>query len=421
MNFYDLFSDVPENLVVVSPTYIVEAATDAYLQVTMRTREEIVGKHFLKEAFPEKDITYEENPVKLALDQTVASKTPMVMEVIRYDLIIPEEEGGGYKELYWETSYIPGLDKDGNVKYIIQKAVNVTERELAKRAQLESETKFKELTNAVPQIIYTFDVDGKLTYLNARWEKYTGITAEEAIKSEEGWFLAIHPEDLPGALIKTKESFKKGAEFQMELRRKGRDGNYRWFLSKITPIRLEGKGDIIMWVGSSTDIHITRQMVQELEQTNEKMAELADQVQLALTKAEDQRLTLETLIMQAPATFAIVKGPEHKFELVNPHYQKLFPNRQLLGKTVAEAMPEVVEQGFVKILDKVLETKEPFVAYEVPIKLDMDNSGEAKDHYFTLTYHPMIENEKATGIIAFGYEVTDVVKLKEELQKLTQA
>lgn len=418
MNFFDLFNDVPENLVVVSPDYIVEAATDAYLQVTMRTREEIVGKHFLKEAFPEKDIPYEENPVKHALDQTLASKNPMVMDVIRYDLVIPEEEGGGYKELYWETSYIPGLDKEGNVKYIIQKAVNVTERELAKRGQLESEIKFKELTNAVPQIIYTFDANGKLTYINDRWEKFTGISAEEVIESEEGWFLAIHPDDLPGVLTKVKECFKIGVEFQTELRRKSKEGNYRWFLSKITPIRLEGKNEILMWVGSSTDIHTTRQMVHELVQTNEQMAEMADQVQAALNKAEDRRLTLERLIMQAPAIFAITLGPEHRFDLVNPHYQSLFPKRQLVGKTVAEAVPEVVDQGFVQILDDVYNTKEPFVAHEIPVVLDWNNSGKEEAHYFTTTYQPLLEGDKAIGIICFGYEVTDKVKLKEELEKL---
>ena len=421
MNFFDLFSDVPENLVVVSPEYTVLAATDAYLKVTMRNREDIVGKHFLKEAFPEKDIPYEENPVKIALDQTLHSKASMVMDVIRYDLAIPEEEGGGYKELYWETSYIPGLDGDGNVKYIIQKAVNVTERELAKRLQKETESKFRIMTNMIPQLIYTNDAAGKLTYLNERWERYTGLSAAEVMQSEEGWITAVHPDDREEVLKKAKESFQAGTEFQIELRIRDKDGNYRWFLSRNAPVKLEGKDEIFMWVGSSTDVHSTKLMVQELLQANEQMSVMADQVQAALQTAENRRLIVENLIMQAPAIFAITKGPEHRFELVNPHYQGLFPHRELLGKTVEEAVPEVVEQGFVKILDNVLTTKEPFIAEEIPVILDWDNSGKEEAHYFTTTYQPLMEGNKAVGIIVFGYEVTDKVKLKEELERLAPA
>jgi PAS domain S-box-containing protein len=406
MNFFDLFSDVPENLVVVSPEYTVLAATDAYLKVTMRNREDIVGKHFLKEAFPEKDIPYEQNPVKRALDQTLQSKTPMVMDVIRYDLAIPEEEGGGYKELYWETSYIPGLDPEGNVNYIIQKAVNVTERELAKRLQKETESKFRIMTNMIPQLIYTNDAEGKVTYLNERWERYTGLSAAEVMGTEQGWLLAVHPEDREEVLKKAQDNFRAGTEFQVELRIRDKDGNYRWFLSKNAPVKMEGKDEIIMWVGSSTDVHSTKQMVQELLQANEQMSALADQVQTAFQTAENRRLTLERLIMQAPAIFAVTSGPEHRFELVNPHYQGLFPHRELLGRTVAEAVPEVIEQGFIKILDEVLQTKKPFVASEIPVVLDWDNSGKEEAHYFTTTYQPLMNGEEAIGIIVFCYEVT---------------
>lgn len=125
-----------------------------------------------------------------------------------------------------------------------------------------------------------------------------------------------------------------------------------------------------MWVGSSTAIHSTKEMVAELLHANQQLETLSDQVQKAYSSAESQRLTLERLIMQAPAIFAILKGPTHRFDLVNPHYQRLFPKRNLVGKTAAEAVPEIVDQGFIQILENVFQTGTPFVADEIPVQAD---------------------------------------------------
>ncbi|MBK0403563.1 PAS domain-containing protein [Adhaeribacter sp. BT258] len=415
MDFFELFSNVPESLVVVSPEYKVLAATDAYLKVTMRTREEIVGLHFLKEAFPEKDVPYEENPVKIALDKTLQSKEVLVMDVIRYDLVIPEEEGGGYKELYWETSYIPGLDKDGNVKYIIQKAVNVTELELARQARKTSEEKFKFLTDAVPLMIHTADAEGNCTYVNQRWLDYTGLN-EDALMGKN-WFKVFHPEDLEAIKTRSEEALANNTELQAELRVKDKEGNYRWHLMRSTPMKDES-GKVLLRVGSTYDIHSTKQMVQELLESNEQMSVLSDQLQTAFQEVEDKRQTLENLIMQVPAVINILRGPEHRFELVNPQYQRLFPNRQLLGKTTAEALPEAVEQGFIQILDNVYNTRKPFIALEMPFVSDWEDNGNVQEHYFTISYLPLIEKGEVAGIITFGYIITDKVKIRKELEAL---
>ena len=124
-------------------------------------------------------------------------------------------------------------------------------------------------------------------------------------------------------------------------------------------------GKIIMWAGSCTDIHDMRQMVQELLETNEQMSVLSDQVHLAYKQAEAERKILENLIMQAPAFFCLLDGPEHRYKLVNDKYQQLFPKRQLEGRTVAEAVPEVIEQGFIEVLDNVYNTGKEFVAEEI--------------------------------------------------------
>ena len=391
-------------MVVVSPDdYKILAASDAYLNVTMRSLDDIVGKRFLIEAFPDRSIAYEENPVKKSLDKALQTKKPDHLNVIRYDIPKPEAEGGGYDIRYWEASHSPVLNNQGEVEYIIQHTSDVTDREMARMALSESEEKFRFMAETMPQLIFTTNASGQLTYLNQRWENYTGIPVKVLL--HDGWRDIIHPDDLPVIEARWQKAYQNLDDYQAEMRKKHKDGQYRWHLCRALPM-LDEKGNVLMWVGNCTDIHDTRQMVEELVTTNEEMARLSDQVQVAYSKAESERKTLERLIIKAPAFFCILKGPDHRYELVNDNYQRLFPNRQLLHKTVAEAVPEVIEQGFIKVLDDVYQTGKDFVADKITVKLDQHNTGQLEDVKLSFIYQPLAdENDKIYGILVCGFEV----------------
>ncbi|WP_205500137.1 PAS domain-containing protein [Rufibacter psychrotolerans] len=417
MEFFDYFINVPENIVIVSPEFKILAATNLYLKTTMRRREEIMGKVFVKEVYQDPGVSFDENPVIISIRKAIATKQVDYLDVLRYDLERSAQEGGGFEARYWEASHTPVLDEAGNVRFVIQNTHDVTERELAKQASKVSEEKFKFLTDAVPQLIHTAEPDGACTYVNQRWLDYTDLPFEEFLGS--GWQKVIHPDDIYQVKNRQKEAVYAEMEFQAELRIRDKEGSYRWHLVRSLPMK-DQSGKVLMRVGSANDIHSTKLMVQEILESNEQMSLLSDQVQQAYQKAEDQRQTLERLIMQAPAIFAILKGPEHRFELVNPQYQQLMPGRELTGKTVAEALPEVVAQGFVGILDNVFTTGKPFVAEEIGVELDWHNTGQTETAYFTTTYQPLFEADQVTGIIVFGYNVTDKVKLRQELETLRQ-
>ncbi|RNI23587.1 PAS domain-containing protein [Rufibacter latericius] len=417
MDFSNLFQHVPDNLVVITPDFTIVAATDAYLQTTMRTREEIIGLHFLLEAFPDKNYSFDENPVRKSIDRVFQTKQVDHMDLVRYTLTRPAAEGGGDYESIWEASHTPLLDQEGNIEYIIQKTSDVTEREKAKLAHRESENKFRIMTDTVPQLIYTVSPEGQVTFVNERFVKYTGVSAQDTMASPTGFLDAIHPEDKEIFLTRAQESFQKQVEFQAELRLRDREGNYRWFVKKCSPVTLPS-GQVSLWVGSATDIHATKQMVQELLESNEQMAFLSDQVHAALQKAESERKTLENMILTAPAIFCTLTGPEHRYDLINPYYQALFPERELKGKTVKDAVPEAAEQGFVDLLDNVYRTGTPFSADEILFHRKHQDTGEQEDLYLTLNYQPIFgENMTIIGILVFGYEITEHVKLRERLQK----
>ncbi|MEO7523240.1 MAG: chemotaxis protein CheB, partial [Ferruginibacter sp.] len=119
---------------------------------------------------------------------------------------------------------------------------------------------------------------------------------------------------------------------------------------------------------------------------------------------------ITNLYMNAPAFVCTFRGPKHIYELVNPSYQKLFGSRKIVGKPIMVALPELKGQGFDKILDNVYNTGEIFVASELLIWLAPDEGLEPAERYFNFSYQPIYnEVNKITGILVFGYEVTDEV------------
>jgi signal transduction histidine kinase len=132
---------------------------------------------------------------------------------------------------------------------------------------------------------------------------------------------------------------------------------------------------------------------------------------------ELERSRLAYVFQQAPAFLAVVRGPKHVFELVNDAYYQLVGHRELLGKPVAEALPEVAVQEFLGLLDGVLATGEPFVGREVPIRLVRTPGAPPEERFVDFVYLPLIEADGArAGVIAHGTDVTAQVRARRELE-----
>jgi signal transduction histidine kinase len=143
----------------------------------------------------------------------------------------------------------------------------------------------------------------------------------------------------------------------------------------------------------------------------------------ARADTEVQRQQLYDLFMQAPAMICIFEGPQHVFKLVNPRYQQLVGTRPLLGKPIAEAMPELAGQPIFGLLDKVYQTGEPFYATEMLVQLDHDNSGprELEKRYYNFIYQPTRDLDGAiAGILVFAYEVTPLVRARHLVEESEQ-
>jgi PAS domain S-box-containing protein len=115
----------------------------------------------------------------------------------------------------------------------------------------ESEERYRELADAMPQIVWTSSPDGAATYYNRRWFQYTGLTAKES--GADAWRRVVHPDDLQLVLDRRAETLGTGEVFEVEYRFRADDGTYRWHLGRAVPIRRDD-GTIGSWVGTATDI-----------------------------------------------------------------------------------------------------------------------------------------------------------------------
>ncbi|UYZ59494.1 PAS domain-containing protein [Hymenobacter latericus] len=418
VDYQQLFHALPDALLLMTPNGTILDNTDAHVAASLKPREEVINRN-LFEAYPVVDRN-QGDEIERSHEHVRQHLQPHTMPVIRYDLAVPAEKGGGFEEMYWQATHYPILDAEGKLQYILQRTQNITEQYLAAQRAEEMQKALTEaqeyahfVLGAVPVLVSSSRPDGRADYFNQRWMQFTGLTHEQLVAGE--WVGAIHPDDQQRLADDWERVRYSTEEYQHEYRLRRHDGEYRWMLMRTVP-RLDAAGNIVLRVGGSIDITDQKQMVEELLRANEEQAVLSDQAYQSYQLMRTQRETFHNLFMQAPALICILRGPEHRYDFVNPKYQQLFPHRQLLGRTVAEALPEVVEQGFVALLDNVYKTGETYIGNEVQIMLDRDGSGQLTMSYLNFTYQLYHEADAKAGISVFAFDVTDLVKARKVLE-----
>jgi PAS domain S-box-containing protein len=132
----------------------------------------------------------------------------------------------------------------------------------AERAMMDSEAKFRSITNLIPQLIWSAGANGVNDYLNTRWSEFTGLPVEEL--AGHGWVKIVHPDDLAGLQAAWERSLATGAPYEVEHRQKHHTGEYRWVLNRALPVTGED-GGIVRWMGAVTDIHDKKRSEEELK------------------------------------------------------------------------------------------------------------------------------------------------------------
>jgi signal transduction histidine kinase/ActR/RegA family two-component response regulator len=138
---------------------------------------------------------------------------------------------------------------------------------------------------------------------------------------------------------------------------------------------------------------------------------------LAQTYRNEENKRLTDLFEQAPGIIAVLRSPEHVYELTNKSYRQLLGGRQLIGLNVRQAIPELEGQGFYELLDSVYQSGEPFVGRASHLRIQTEPGGPLVDRYIDFIYQP-IRNAAGMveGIFVEGSDVTSRKKIEDELR-----
>jgi PAS domain S-box-containing protein len=296
INFEALFSASPNPYVLLDLSLTIVGMNDAYLHVTMRKREDLLGRNMF-DAFPSDPDSSSHRQLRGSLETVVREKAADYLSLIEYAIPLPN--GQGFEERYWSATHTPLFNHNGEMTFILQHTVDVTElhrlRNLARSTILPSG---------------------------------------------------------PSALIET-------------------------------------------------DMFRRAQAVQEANQA-----------------LSEERQHLRGLFQQAPGFMAALGGPDHVFTMANAAYLQLIGRENIVGKPVRDALPEVVGQGFIDLLDRVYHSGQPFVGRSIRIHLKQSPGDVREERFLDFVYQPIFDPDgQVSGIFVQGHDVTEQKRSEEALRE----
>ncbi|MDT4966785.1 MAG: hypothetical protein QOJ64_1522 [Acidobacteriota bacterium] len=297
--------------------------------------------------------------------------------------------------------------------------------------QAASEHRYRQLADAMPQIVWTADPAGGLNYYNQRWFDYTGMSLEQT--QGWGWAPVLHPEDLQNCLAKWGESVRTGRAYEIKYRfKRAADGEYRWHLGRARAIR-DAEGKIIKWFGTCTDIDDEKRVEDALQKAREKLEERVDE------------RTTELELVNAQLTARIVEREQVQDELraSEAKYRDLFENandiiythdlegnytsvnavsEKITGYTHAESLTmnlvQIVAPEFLDFV-KDMPSRDPRVKDSPPYDLDIiakDGSRVSLEISSRVTY----QDGEPSGIQGIARDVTERTRAEKQRRAISE-
>ena len=257
----------------------------------------------------------------------------------------------------------------------------------------ELKISFKTYAEAMPQMAFIADAEGKIIYFNQQWYKYVA-----GIEGTEGWGWKDqpihHPDDLQKTIDRWNYSLKTGEPYEIEYRLRRHDGKYRWHLGRAKPVR-DNKGNIEFWLGTNTDIHKQKEAEEELWKSRDKL------------KQNEQRYRLA--LKHSPVVFARVDVNLRYEWIFNPH--KDFDPDLIIGKRDDELASNPGVKAMVnlkqRVLDKGRQEREEII-------FDVSDGPLIYD----ITATPLFdENKQVIGLITASIDVTEQKNTEKALQE----
>jgi PAS domain S-box-containing protein len=246
----------------------------------------------------------------------------------------------GQADTWFSFSYSRVLDAAGEIVGLFVLTNETTEQVLAERERLaaeqrlrESEGHFRQMADAVPQIVWLTDPDGRVEFFNRQWSNYTGAAYEPTTAADVAASF-VHPDDGAATMAAFDEARSVGTTFQVEHRIRARDGGYRWFLVRAEPYRDPVTSDIVRWFGASVDIHDRRVAEAAQRESEARLRDLAGSLEHQVLERTAER---DRLWETSPDLLLVIDF-EGVFRRVNPAWTQMlgYLPDELIGHHVNE-------------------------------------------------------------------------------------
>jgi two-component system CheB/CheR fusion protein len=178
-------------------------------------------------------------------------------------------------------------DKGEKTYRMIGSMMDVSKLVLANKEIQKNEARFRFLADAIPQKVFTAFPDGNVNYYNQQWPLYSGEPMEEL--NNLGWKKLLHADEQEEVMNAWQHALTSGEELETEHRLRRYDGEYRWHLNRAVPLR-DSDNEIVLWVGTTTDIHDQKEFAQQLQESENHFRELADQSPFMIWQVDGEGL-----------------------------------------------------------------------------------------------------------------------------------
>ncbi|MEO5984753.1 MAG: PAS domain-containing protein, partial [Ferruginibacter sp.] len=364
--------------------HIVEVANDFYLKIIEKGRE-FIGKPIF-ESLPR----LKAGGLKDVLDKVMQSGIPFCDKEIKIQIVRDEQRQQGF----FNFAYDPIRDQDNVITgiMVIVTEVNGDVRS-SKYTEENNAFNFTVLENS-PDCVKILDAEGRLQYMNINGQCVMNIDDFKKLKNKYWWELwgEENRQMIKDAVIKAVN----GEKTQFQALNPTASGVPKWWDVIVLPWKETGNsGDPKQILSVSRDITEQKEAAGKIEESNKRY---------------------HMMLMQSPFAFSVMKGKDMVVTLANDLMKEFWgKGANVEGKTLMAILPEIIDQPFPAMINKVYTTGIPVHANEMLARLEHD--GKMEDHYFNIVYQPHLEaDETISGVITIAYEVTELVVDRKKME-----
>lgn len=389
-----LFDLIPVGVAIATDATCTNMQNNAYLRQLLGVApDRNISKSAPKEEQPSYRVFRDGQEIPATdLPMQTAAKLGVDVRDAEFDILLPD---GTVRQL---LSYATPLrDDQSQIRGVIGAFLDITERNQDAAALKARQQRYRELAEAMPQMVWTAAATGTVNYWNQRWYEYTGLSEAESMGL--AGVSTVHPDDRDRTLAQWSEAIARGEALEIEYRIQHWHGNYQWFICRAIPTR-DSQGQISGWIGTITDIDAlkrTEAMVQQNEQ-----------------QLQQQLAEIEAIYQSAPVGLNVLDR-DLRFVRIN---QRLADINGLsieahIGHSIRELFPDLADT-LEQLLRPILQTGEPLLNVEIHGEIPAQPGVKRSwlEHFL-----PLKAGNQVVGISTVCEEITERIQAEAVLRE----